>query len=242
MHAKEHYENHLAPVYDWMVGDFETKQREQGNFFIRNNILPGENKLAVDLGAGHGLQSISLATLGFQVIAVDFNKQLLYKMSERKNQLPIETVHDDMVHFLSGFHQHPELIVCMGDTLTHLESVDQVQHLLRQIAGHLDADGKVILSFRNYEMEQEGEARFINVRSDDMRILTCFLEFFDDRVVVYDILYEKHEGMWRQKVSSYPKLRLKHRVVVDTLAACGVVVAAQETIAGLNYLIGQKRQ
>lgn len=242
MYAKEHYEDHLAPIYDWMVGDFETKQREQENFFVRNNILPGENKLAIDLGAGHGLQSISLARLDFRVIAVDFNRQLLSKLNERKNQLPIETVHDDMLRFLSGFHQHPELIVCMGDTLTHLESVDRAQHLLRQIAYHLDAEGKVIFSFRNYEMEQEGKARFINVRSDDEKILTCFLEFFDDRIVVYDILYEKHEGMWRQKVSSYPKLRLKRQVVVDTLAGCGVFIAAHETIDGLHYLIGQKQQ
>jgi len=65
MTAKEHYDNHLANFYEWMIGDFETKEKEQRDFFERNGIKPLQNKIAMDLGSGHGLQSIALALLGF---------------------------------------------------------------------------------------------------------------------------------------------------------------------------------
>jgi 2-polyprenyl-3-methyl-5-hydroxy-6-metoxy-1,4-benzoquinol methylase len=42
--------------------------------------------LAIDLGCGHGLQSISLANLGFCVKAVDFNTQLLHHLAEARKE------------------------------------------------------------------------------------------------------------------------------------------------------------
>lgn len=76
MTAKEHYESHLGNFYSWMAGDFTEKQQEQQNFFTAHSILPRLNMIAFDLGAGHGLQSVSLANLGFSVTAIDFNTQL----------------------------------------------------------------------------------------------------------------------------------------------------------------------
>lgn len=77
MTVKEHYDNHLGHIYSWMTGDFQTKCNEFRNFLTDNFILPSTNKIAIDLGAGHGLQSIPIAEIGFQVLAVDFNQQLL---------------------------------------------------------------------------------------------------------------------------------------------------------------------
>ena len=69
MNAKNHYDQHLGNFYSWMLGDFDEKQKEQENFFWRNGIKPVSRKVAFDLGAGNGLQAISLAKLGFAVTA-----------------------------------------------------------------------------------------------------------------------------------------------------------------------------
>src|SRR5690242_13201151 len=97
MTAKEHYDNHLANFYEWMAGDFETKEKEQRDFFERNGIKPLQNKMAIDLGSGHGLQSISLAKLGFQVTAIDFNQQLLESLRARGKELEIQTFQRDLL-------------------------------------------------------------------------------------------------------------------------------------------------
>jgi 2-polyprenyl-3-methyl-5-hydroxy-6-metoxy-1,4-benzoquinol methylase len=119
MTAKDHYSNHLAHFYSWMIGDFDKAQAAQQEYFIANNIVPGTNKVAIDLGAGHGLQSISLAKQGFKVIAVDFNRQLLDELADRKNDLPITPVLNDITEFIISSDEAAALIVCMGDTLTH---------------------------------------------------------------------------------------------------------------------------
>lgn len=48
-----------------------------------------------------------------------------------------------------------------------------------------------LLSFRDYSVPLQDEKRFIPVRSDEGRILTCFLEYSEDSVLVHDILHER---------------------------------------------------
>ena len=240
MTAREHYDNHLAHFYSWMLGDFEEKQNFQLDFFKRNNIKPGISNVAVDLGAGNGLQSISLAKLGFTVVAVDFNKQLLDELIALKQDLPIGTVFADATDFIRTYDQIASVIVCMGDTITHLESINHVEQLLEKISDHLERDGKVVISFRELIGELKNEERFIPVRSDETRILTCFLEYFPNHVMVHDVLYELQSGKWKQRVSSYPKLRLSEAFVSNTLERYKIKTLSSERISGMLYMVGQK--
>jgi hypothetical protein len=50
-----------------------------------------------------------------------------------------------------------------------------------------------------------GQKRFIPVRSDPNRILTCFLEYEDDAVTVCDILHEREETWWHQRLGAFAK-------------------------------------
>jgi len=240
MTAREHYDNHLAHFYSWMLGDFKEKQNIQLDFFNRNNIKPATSNVAIDLGAGNGLQSISLAQLGFTVVAVDFSKQLLDELIARKQDLPIGIVVDDVMDFIRTCDQVVSVIVCMGDTITHLESIYHVEQLLEKISDHLEPDGKVIISFRELIGEQKNDDRFIPVRSDEKRILTCFLEYFPNHVMVHDILYELQSGKWTLKVSSYPKLRLSEAFITKTLERNKIRTLTTERISGMIYLVGQK--
>jgi len=59
MTVKEHYYKHLANFYSWMVGDFDKKRADFQDFLENNRVYPGKTKVALDLGAGHGIQSIA---------------------------------------------------------------------------------------------------------------------------------------------------------------------------------------
>ena len=240
MNARDHYANHLAAFYGWTLGDFEEKQRAQLDFFTRNSVLPGVSDVALDLGAGNGLQSIPLAKLGFSVFAVDFNKQLLDELQIRKQELPVRIILDDMTDFMKSYDQVAGAIVCMGDTITHLESIGDVEQLLGKISDHLATDGKVVISFRELTTELKGESRFIPVRSDGTKILTCFLEYFTNHVMVHDILHELESDKWIQKVSCYPKLRLTATFLTNTFERYKIRTISTERISGMTYLVGQK--
>ncbi|MDW9246543.1 tellurite resistance TehB family protein [Burkholderia cepacia] len=118
----------------------------------------GKHGTALDLGSGPGFQSIALASLGFEkVVAVDTSQTLLDELNNQKGDLPIETALAD----LRGFDRlavpgSSEAIVCMGDTLTHLDSMQDVKDVFRKARDVLQPSGLLILTFRDLSIELTG--------------------------------------------------------------------------------------
>jgi hypothetical protein len=135
-------------------------------------------------------------------------------------------------------NQQADVIVCMGDTLTHLPDVAAVERLAQSVASSLAADGRFIATFRDYSDLPEGTRRFIPVRSDAARILTCFLEQHGDTVLVHDILHENQGGAWTLRVSSYQKLRLAPSAVQEIFQRAGLNVSISAGPRGMTRLIG----
>jgi len=239
--AKDHYDQQLASVYSWMAGTPEAAIKRNHDLFRQLEIDSTPRGLAVDLGAGSGFQSIPLAELGFSVVAVDFCAALLSELRDHAKQLPIRTVHDDILNFSKYVDKQAQVIVCMGDTLTHLESLSAVQSLLLSVERTLVKGGKLILTFRDYvSVKPDGTQRFIPVRSDESTILTCFLEYQENFVEVYDLLYRKDGEQWVLNVSSYPKLRIYKDWVLDQLQKEGFQVIQDEIINGMICIAAQK--
>ena len=243
MEVKAHYDTHLAAFYSWMVGDFAVAQGLMRTYFAAHDVRPRDSGLALDLGAGTGLQTLALIQLGFHVLAVDFNAPLLAELRQRAQGLPVTAHEGDLLDFRRHLStEAPELIVCMGDTLTHLPSVEAVAALLADCYHASVPGGRLVLSFRPLEQELHDTHRFIPVRSDADRIHTCLLEYFPTVVRVTDLLHERTvSGEWTQKASSYHKLRLSEAEVVELLAQAQWRVTSQETQRGLTYLLAERR-
>lgn len=223
-----------------MVGDFNEEQQAQEKFFKEHEITPRFSGIAVDLGCGHGLQSISLAHLGFKVRAVDFNQQLLKELKQRIGELPVEWVEAHLLEYLYSISMKPEVIVCMGDTLTHLSGIEQVEELIAVSTQKLEKGGKLVFSYRELTTELTNERRFVPVRNDDNRIHTCFLEYLPGYVKVFDVLLEKKNGEWKQQVSWYPKLRIPASQILAFFEKYNLTLVRQELVSGMTCLIAQK--
>lgn len=239
MNTREHYDQHLGDFYDWMVGDFEAKQQEQYDFFVAHHITPTSNGVAIDLGAGHGLQSIPLAKIGFHVQAVDFNQQLLAQLKTKSVGYDIQIIQDDLMHFSQRMPE-AELMVCMGDTIAHLDTFEDLQNLITHCYHSLLPGGKLIASYRDYSGALTGTQRFIPVKSDENRILTCILDYSEEKVTVTDQLYEKTERGWVQKISAYQKIRVTSEIVHRYLAQTGFKDVKSESNNRMIYTIAEK--
>ena len=241
MDAKEHYENHLAKYYSWMSGDFDAKVNENQRFFQSHNIKPLSSKVCIDLGAGCGFQSIPLAKIGFKVKAVDFSEILLNELKSKSSGLDIESIKNDILNFDAYSGYDPELMVCMGDTITHLDSLGSVQELIKNSYKILNENGKLIMTLRDLTFELKEENRFIPVNSDNDRIFTCFLEYRPNYVKVFDIIHERKNGKWTQKISSYKKLKIPQAVIEKYFQDSGFRIEFMGVENGLVTMIGKKQ-
>jgi protein-L-isoaspartate O-methyltransferase len=236
----EHYENHLARYYAWISGGVDEKMEENRKFFVDHDIQPIRSGLAFDLGAGCGFQSVPLAQLGFRVVALDLSAKMLAQLKKTAKNLPIETICDDLSNFTNYKSGNSELVVCMGDTLTHLDDFKKVQALLDTVFFSLETGGCLILSFRNLTQELVELDRFIPVKSNETTIFTCFLEFEKDRVKVHDIIYEKNNGQWVLQKSVFQKLRISPDWTQKYLQKIGFAIEFYEEQNGLIFIIARK--
>ncbi|MGC1520877.1 MAG: class I SAM-dependent methyltransferase [Steroidobacteraceae bacterium] len=238
--VRDHYVNHLGPVYTWMMGDMDAA-------FSRSDaeldaLSPPSNgaAAAIDLGAGFGLHAIPLARRGYSVVAIDNCEPLLEELEARAGALPIRVINGDLLRFREHIEAPADVIVCMGDTLTHLPDPPSVAALLRDVAASLTAGGLFAATFRDYAAPLQGDARFIPVRADDHRVMTCFLEYGDSTVTVHDLLHEREGKTWRLRVSSYHKLRLSPTWVAAQLSSLGLAVSSGVTPSGMIRIGARK--
>jgi hypothetical protein len=238
--TKSHYDRFLAEQYLWMAGGFEVNAAKNRQFFSVHHIRPRSRGLAIDLGAGCGFQSIPLAQEGFRVTAVDFSRPMLYELRERGPDDSIDTVAGDILDFPLWAGRMPELITCMGDTLTHLPDHNTVRSLIWQCHAELETGGKLILSFRDYSGEPEGSVAIIPVRSDAGRRFVCRLAYHTDCVTVTDILFSRSSGSWERSVGTYTKLKIDPVRIRDLMEQAGFRVDRMSTENGMVTFIAVK--
>ncbi|MBX7553250.1 class I SAM-dependent methyltransferase [Streptomyces sp. NPDC004232] len=230
--ASDHYDRLLAAHYTWMLGgDVAVVARDQARLLNDLDVCPGAaGTLAVDLGCGPGPQSLALAELGFSpVLAIDTSRPLLDELTDLMGRTghacAIRPIQADVRGALAA-HTQPatvSAVVCMGDTLTHLPSKDDVAALLRDAARCLATNGQLILSYRDLTRPLTGTDRFLPVRATDERIMTCFLEYVDvDTVMVHDLIHTRAGNTWTQHVSCYPKLRISPAWLIDRCRDVGL--------------------
>lgn len=238
--VKRHYDTHLQDFYSWMAGDFEKRVEEQKTFLENYRIYPQGGKIALDLGVGHGVQSVALARLGFEVTAIDFNQKLLGELNENKGETIVNLKEDDIVNVKKYASLYPELIGCWGDTLAHLASDRVLETFIGDIAACLSTGGRFLASFRDYSQEKSGSQHIIPVKSDQQRILTCILNYEPQKVKVTDLLWENDGVQWQQKASTYYKIRISPGLVVRLLNNHGFEVQLNTLVKGEYHLIARK--
>lgn len=226
--SREHYDTLLADLYAWMIGDSNERDRAQFEWIrvvVGAPAAPGSR--ALDLGAGVGAEAVALARLGYDVVAVDASAKLCREVRRRagKSGYSVDVVEADIVSFLEREDEPTASVaLCVGDTLSHLESRAAVRGMLHAVRARLAPGGRLVVTYRDLSAERRDLDRFFLVRADDSRIFTCFVEYFDDHVIVHDVVHTRSNDGWTMKTSAYPKLRLGSRELHDLLLDAGFVV------------------
>jgi 2-polyprenyl-3-methyl-5-hydroxy-6-metoxy-1,4-benzoquinol methylase len=239
--VSDHYERLLGPIYSWMVGDLEAACARADAELDAIGLPAMASGTALDLGAGFGMHSLPLARRGYRVIALDTCEPLLQELRSRAGTLSNDTVNADLLDLRAHVAQPAAVILCMGDTLTHLPDAAALDRLFVDVAAVLSPGGLFVATFRDYvSTPLQADARFILVRGDENRILTCFLEYSADTVQVHDVLHERVASHWQLRLGSYSKLRLAPEAVVKALSSHGFSVHREAGISGKVRVIARR--
>lgn len=240
--VRDHYDVVLAEHYSRMFGDFEAKVTEQRALLERLGVAARPDAAtAVDLGSGSGFQSVALARLGFRVLAIDFSQRLLAELRDRARDLPVEGIAGDIRDVARLVATPVDLAVCMGDTLSHLESEADLTTLFDGVAARLAVGGRLVLTFRDLSGELRDLDRVIPVHASDDVVMTCFLEYEPTTVKVHDLVWVRHPDGWRLRKGVYRKLRLSPEAVITRLERAGFAVDRHQAPAGMVALVGSRR-
>ncbi|HLU07949.1 MAG TPA: class I SAM-dependent methyltransferase [Woeseiaceae bacterium] len=237
--VQEHYDEHLAPVYAWMVGGIKPALERGAAELDAIGVNPSGSGVAVDLGAGFGMHAIPLARRGFDVLAIDSSAVMLENLSRHAVDVRVQAICDDLLSFPQYLPAKPELVLCMGDTLTHLPDEECVEQLITTVSESLAEDGCFVTTMRDYTTPLRGNRRFIPVQSDEHRIFVCFLEYSDTRVRVSDILHEREGSQWKMSVSSYDKLRILPEWLDGRLRRAGFAVTHEKAPSGMLRFVAR---
>jgi 2-polyprenyl-3-methyl-5-hydroxy-6-metoxy-1,4-benzoquinol methylase len=237
---QHHYDNILRDSYSWMFGDFDAKVSQTERFFNELNLTPSLNRLAVDIGAGSGFQTIPLLRRGFAVHSVDVSAALLKELQSRVVSQSLFIHQQEATVFLSLFESSIELLVCMGDTLTHFASRAAVTEFFGRAHHKLLSGGQMILSFRNYANAKNGHSEIISVRTEAERSLSCILDYYQEYLRVTDVIREYEGGEWKTRRGIYHKLRLSPQWVEAELKQIGFKAAQVATKDDFILVSAQK--
>lgn len=239
--TEQHYKKFLARHYSWMFGDFDQQVEKNLSWFKSQGVHPQSDLKAIDLGCGSGFQSIALSLLGFDVTAVDFNQQLLDELKSHDEKDTVKVIQSDILKPENFSGNGPyELAICMGDTLSHLPSIQSVAKFLKNTHNLLEPGGNLILSFRDYSIELTGVDRFIPVQEDQDKIMTVFLEYEPDHVFVHDLIYEREDIGWKFEKSVYKKVRLNTDKIITLLENANFSVNHLTSDHGMVHIVAMK--
>ncbi|MEJ7591941.1 MAG: methyltransferase domain-containing protein [Planctomycetaceae bacterium] len=119
-----------------MGGGIPQKVADNRRFFESVGIAKKQtSRRALDFGCGSGFQALALASLGFSVVGVDTSEELLLELAAQAITHPVLTIQGGMQdRGVWESHGPFDVVVCMGDSLIHLPSIEEVKKNLARVS------------------------------------------------------------------------------------------------------------
>jgi SAM-dependent methyltransferase len=233
-----HYDALLASRYTWMMGGLDGCLSSARALLDAVGLTDEGSGAVLDLGAGAGYHARTLASRGFSVVAVDTSDELLRELREVCAGMAVTTIQSDLLEEATYAEQGPyALVLCVGDTLTHLPSVKEVDQLIRMAARLLMPGGALLLQFREQPRDLAPQESVITMRSERDRIMQCVLHFEPQRVWVTDIVHEWNGQAWLTTKSTYPKLRLSTEELLEIATSAGLNIRFNDILTRQRVLV-----
>lgn len=177
---------------------------QQSITFIKERIDHGK---ILDLAAGTGNHTIALAKLGFTVSATDLDENMVKMISEKADQerVNVEVAQLAMEHLYELKENEFSTIICLGNSLVHLETLEAVENTLMNMKQLLQKGGKIIIQIVNFDrILTQGitELPLINRNAEQITFSRTY-QYVEDKITFKGKLLVDDE-VFEQEVSLLP--------------------------------------
>lgn len=107
----------------------------------------------LDVACGSGGYSVELAKEGYKVTAVDLDEEMVRLAKEKvfNEKLGIDVRKCDMRDIEKTFDKKFNCIFCIGNSIVHLGSLNEIENVVKQMYHRLSYGGALILQIINYD-------------------------------------------------------------------------------------------
>lgn len=138
----------IAPYYHHIF-----KINQDQVHFVQQKIIDKSSYL-LDVGCGIGTLSFELSHYYTQITGIDLDAEMIqYALNQQDRKLNSLQFHQlSMLELNQKFDKNSfDGIICFGNTLVHLNSLEQVMDFLKQAKSILKSDGKLLIQLVNYD-------------------------------------------------------------------------------------------
>lgn len=201
----------------------------------------------LDTACGSGMHAIELARRGYSASGADISPKMIAKAQENAKSNDVRVPFKDSAfgtitqHF-KGETQFPfDLILCLGNALPHLLSIEQIQSALWDLGNSMQPGGFLIFQNRNFDAICQKKERWIAPQGRKIgKEEWVFLRFYDfdsDGLITFNImrLHRSGQESWQQRISTTRLYPLKRDVMVGLLEDSGFSEITCYGLMDLNH-------
>lgn len=194
--------------------------------FLKSNLkLDGK---IVDLACGSGEYTLGLAADGINITGLDLDEDMIKKAKEKASleNLPSNFITGNMLDLKNYFHSGElSSVFCIGNSLVHLNSRDEITSLLSSINELLSTNGRLVIQIINYHRILEKHISYLpTIKNEDAKIE--FIRNYihnGDKITFNTILKTPDNGDFVNNIDLLP---LRPDDLISTLKSAGFNVLA----------------
>jgi len=196
----------LARAFDVMT-DWPARLGFEMPFILR--MLDQRNVRSVlDTACGTGGHAIALAQRGYAAAGCDASRAMIERARKNAAEVGVN-VRFETADFgrLDLFPGKFNAVLCLGNSLPHLLSREELVVAFEQIIGRLDHGGVVILHNLNYDLRLKTKPRFFSASGSADTLVWRFADYGPQFITFHTALFERktpEESTERLSVDSNP--------------------------------------
>ncbi len=232
MIPKESYDE-LASHYHLIFEDWNASIQRQaavlGAILERTCGSPDKTRV-LDCACGIGTQALGLASLGFCVSGCDISSRAVERARLEATQrgLELQLSVANMLDLSCFDEAHFDAVICMDNSLPHLDSTEELAQAAKQIRKALRRNGVFMASIRDYDhlIKERSvvQGPFFYSDQGHRRIVFQLWDWLNDRRYVFHLYITREiEGKWEALHTTGAYRAILRDELTDVLRQAGFI-------------------